>query len=79
MINGDYIRNMDDDRLARFLMIWQINFLSMFFESGFEKTMDAKQLREWVGSDKWECEAVHVNDDFIFDSAFNLREGDAGQ
>ena len=47
----------------------------MFFESGFTKTMDANQLRAWVESNMWECEAVHVNDDFIFDSAFNLKEG----
>lgn len=31
MINGDYIRAMDNDRLSRFLMMWNINFFYIVF------------------------------------------------
>jgi len=78
MSNGDYIRAMDNDRLARFLFIWNVNFITMFLESGFTKTMNAKELREWMESDKWDCDAVKVGDDFCFDSDFNLKEGTDG-
>ena len=71
--NGDYIRQMDNDRLARFLFIWQVNFISMFFQSGFTETMDAKELAEWVKGNKWACKEVEVGEDFIFDSEFNLK------
>lgn len=71
---GDFIRAMDNERLARFLMIWQINFISSFFESGFTETMDGNQIREWLNGKEWSCKAVYVGDDFIFDSDFNLKE-----
>ena len=71
--NGDYIRQMDNDRLARFLFIWQVNFISMFFESGFTDTMNAQQLKEWIRSNVWACKEVEVGEDFVFDSEFNLK------
>ena len=71
--NGDYIRQMDNDRLARFLFIWQVNFISMFFESGFTDTMNAQQLKEWIRSNEWACKEVEVGEDFVFDSEFNLK------
>ena len=71
--NGDYIRQMDNDRLARFLFIWQVNFISMFFESGFTDTMNAQQLKEWIRSNEWACKEVEVGEDFAFDSEFNQK------
>ena len=74
MTNGDKIRGMDNDRLARFLWVWTINNLAMFFEAGFTETMNAKQLREWMDSTEWDHKQVHVGEDFIFDADFNLKE-----
>lgn len=74
MKNGTYIRDMDNDRLARFLFIWNVNFLTSFLESGFTKIMAANDIREWLDKHEWDCPAVHVGDDFIFNSEFELKE-----
>ena len=77
MLNGDFIRNMDNDRLGRFLFTWGINTMVSFMEQGGCGPMDAKELREWLDADEFICNQTRVGKDFIYDQNFNLkREGD---
>ena len=76
MKNGDYIRSLDDDRLARLLFIWGINTLSLFLEYGGLRVMDAKQIREWLEKMDFMCDQTLVPKDFVFGQDFFLREGD---
>lgn len=73
MKNGDYIRQMDDDRLQRFLWTWGINTISSFLQFGGMKLMDAKMIREWLDSEDFEREETKVHEEFIFNQEFNLR------
>ena len=75
MKNGDYIRSLDDDRLARLLFIWGINTLSLFLEYGGMRIMDARQLREWLDKLDFMCDQTLVPKDFIFGQDFFLKEG----
>ena len=76
MRNGDYIRSLDDDRLARLLFIWGINTLSLFLEYGGMRVMDAKQTREWLDKLDFMCDQTLVPKDFVFGQDFFLKEGD---
>ena len=76
MKNGDYIRSLDDDRLARLLFIWGINTLSLFLEYGGLRVMDAKQTRDWLDKLDFMCDQTLVPKDFIFGQDFFLKEGD---
>lgn len=78
MTNGDFIRDMDNDRLARFLWTWGINTLTSFMTDGGTKVFDAQQLRNWLDSEEFECIQTHVNSDFIYDTHFNLKEHEDG-
>ena len=74
MRNGDYIRGMDNDRLARLLVIWTVNSVCSFLEKGGLEILDAKQLREWMEKEDFSCRQTMVGDDFVFDSDFNLKD-----
>lgn len=76
MKNGDYIRSLDDDRLARLLFVWGINTLSLFLQYGGLRVMDAKQTREWLDKLDFMCDQTLVSKDFIFGQDFFLKEGD---
>ena len=76
MKNGDYIRSLDDDRLARLLFIWGINTLSLFLEYGGLRVMDAKQIRDWLDKLDFMCDQTLVPKDFVFGQDFFLKEGD---
>lgn len=78
MSNGDFIRDMNDDRLARFLWTWGLNTLTSFLTDGGTKVFDAQQLRNWLDGEEFECIQTHVNSDFIFDNNFNLKEQEDG-
>ena len=74
MKNGDYIRQMDNDRLARFLWTWGINHLSSFLQYGGQRLMAGNDLREWFDKEDFICEETMVNEDFVYDQEFNLKE-----
>ena len=76
MKNGDYIRSLDDDRLARLLFIWGVNTLSLFLQYGGLRVMDAKQIREWLDKLDFMCDQTLVPKDFVFGQDFFLKEGD---
>ena len=78
MTNGDFIRDMDNDRLARFLWTWGINTLTSFMIDGGTKVFDAQQLRKWLDGEEFECIQSHVSSDFIYDNDFNLKEHEDG-
>ena len=67
MTNADKIRQMSDEQLARFLWIWKINSVTTFLTQGGMNSMDAKDMREWVG----QTTETFVGDDYIFDQDFN--------
>lgn len=78
MFNGDYIREMDNDRLARFLWTFEINTINSFFHFGGEKLKDAAELRSWLdkGTEEFVCDETVVNPYFVFDQDFRLKEGE---
>ena len=76
MKNGDYIRSLDDDRLARLLFIWGINTLSLFLEYGGLRVMDAKQTRDWLDKLDFMCDQTLVPKDFVFGQDFFLKKED---
>ena len=78
MTNGNFIRDMDNDRLARFLWTWGINTLTSFMTDGGTKVFDAQQLRNWLDGEEFECIQSHVSSDFIYDNDFNLKEQENG-
>ena len=73
MTNADKIRQMSDEQLARFLWIWKINSVTTFLTQGGMNSMDAKDMREWVGqtTETFVCTETFVGDDYIFDQDFN--------
>ena len=73
MTNADKIRQMNDEQLARFLWIWKINSVTTFLTQGGMNSMDAKDMREWVGqtTETFVCTETFVGDDYIFDQDFN--------
>ena len=73
MKNGDYIRSLDDDKLARFLWIWSINYLSGFMKDGGAGLMNCSNLRKWMDSEQFVCEETKVPDEFVFDQNFELK------
>lgn len=74
MKNGDYIRSLDDDKLARLLWIWGINYLSGFMKNGGSKLKNFSELRKWIDSEQFVCDETKVPDGFVFDQNFELRE-----
>lgn len=77
MKNRDFIRSLDDDRMARFLYTWSINCVTSFLQHGGLYLMNAKEMREWLDSTEFVCEETRVAEDFVFDQNFNLRECDS--
>lgn len=75
MKNGDFIRSLDDDRLARMLFTWSINSATSFLQSGGLRLMDAKQIREWLEQLDFICEETRVPKEMIFGQDFFLKEG----
>lgn len=75
MTNADKIRNMNDDQLARFLWIWKINSVTAFLTQGGMNSMNAKDMREWVGHpvDTFVCTETFVGDEYVFDQDFNIN------
>lgn len=76
MKNGDYIRGLDNDRLARFLWTWSINLMSSFLQYGGTRLMAAPDLRKWLDMDDFVCEETTVGEEFIYDQDFNLKNDD---
>lgn len=74
MKNGDYIRNMDNQRLASFLFIWGINTISSFFTAGGTEIMNAKELREWMESEDFQCVQTKIGEDFMLNDDFSIKE-----
>ena len=74
MTNGDKIRNMTDKQLYRFLWTWKINSVTNFILYGGTNSMDAKEMSEWITSDKWECSETNVAEEFVYDADFNDKE-----
>lgn len=74
MKNGDYIRNMDNDRLSRFLWTFCLNTMSSFMQYGGMRVMDGKQLREWLDKEDFICEQTLVGEDMFYDQEFNIKE-----
>ena len=74
MKNGDYIRNMDNQRLASFLFIWGINTISSFFNAGGTEIMNAKELREWMESEDFQCVQTKIGEDFMLNDDFSIKE-----
>lgn len=62
MNNGDRIRSMSNEELARFIFHWQVNLISEVFKNGFVNTLDFLEMKEWLESkskphdifEKWE-------------------------
>ena len=77
MKNADYIRSLDDEKLARFLWTWGINSLTSFLQYGGEKLMNARELQYWLEKDTKDfvCEETHVSDEMAYDQEFNIKEG----
>ena len=76
MNNGDFIRSLDNDRMARFLFNWSINCVTSFLEHGGQKMMNGLEARKWLDSDEFVCEETRVHDGFAFDQDFNLKKDD---
>ena len=75
MTNADKIRNMTDEQLNNFLWTLKTNQLSLFFESGFTKTMNAKQQLEWLQSgDNFVVPETQVPEEMTYDQDFNEKE-----
>lgn len=74
MTNADYIRDMDNDRLARFLWSWKLNSITSFMMHGGEELMNAADLRKWLDSEDFKCAETKVSPDSVYDSEFNLKE-----
>ena len=73
--NADKIRNMTDEQLNNFLWTLKVNQLSLFFESGFTKTMNAQDQLEWLQSeDGFVCPETKVPEEMIYDQDFNEKE-----
>ena len=77
MTNMEKIRSMTDDQFSRFLLIWGINTTVSFLEHGGTQLMNAKQQRDWLGSDvnTFVCTETRVGEDFSFDQDFNSKGG----
>ncbi|MBP5331186.1 MAG: hypothetical protein J6Y89_04985 [Lachnospiraceae bacterium] len=77
MKNADYIRSLDDTKLARFLWTWGENNLTSFMKYGGEKLMNADKLRDWLNKDikEFVCEETFVSDEMAYDQEFNIKEG----
>lgn len=73
MSNGDYIRNMDDDRLSRFLWTWGLNNIVSFIEHGGERLKNGEYIRKWLDMTDFICTETLVDDDFMYDQEFNLK------
>lgn len=73
MKNADKIRNMTDEQIARFLWTWKINSVSLFLSQGGQGSLNARDIRAWIVSDKWICPENQVGEDFVFDQDFNLK------
>lgn len=74
MKNGDYIREMDNDRLTHFLWMWTINTLTIFMSGRMAESMNADELRKWMDSDRFLCSQTRVGDGFAYGQDFNLKE-----
>ena len=46
--NADIIRNMTDEELNNFLWTFKLNQLTLFYESGFTKTMNWPDQLAWL-------------------------------
>ena len=73
MKNGDYIRNMNNQRLASFLFIWGINTLASFREAGGMELMSAKELREWMEKEDFKCRQTQIGKDFMLNDDFSIK------
>ena len=72
MTNADIIRNMTDEQLNNFLWTLKTNQLSLFFESGFTKTMNAQDQLEWLLSeDHFVVPETMVPEEMTYDQDFN--------
>ena len=73
--NADIIRNMSDEELNNFLWTFKLNQLTLFYESGFTKTMDWKQQMEWLQSeDNFVVPETLVPEGMTYDQNFKLKE-----
>lgn len=81
MTNADKIRQMNDEQLSRFLWTWKINSITSFFTQGGSNSMNAKDMREWLGqtTDSFVCTETFVGDDYIFDQDFRDKVADTPQ
>lgn len=81
MTNADKIRQMSDEQLSRFLWIWKINSITTFLTQGGMNSMNAKDMREWLGqtTDSFVCTETFVGDDYIFDQDFRDKVADTPQ
>ena len=73
---GDYIRNMNNQRLASFLFMWGINTLTSFMEAGGMEVMNAKELREWMEKEDFKCRQTQIGKDFMLNDDFSIKQGD---
>jgi len=75
MSNGDYIRAMDDNRLANFLYTLKVNTIALFLRSGFEEIMNAAEMRLWIRDEDFVCEETKVDENFTYDQNFEMKMG----
>ena len=73
MKNGDFIRNMDNDRLAYFLFNWSINVVENFREEGGKGLMNPMQLKNWLDSTDFKCIETNVDEGFGFNDDFTVK------
>jgi hypothetical protein len=66
---------MSDEELNYFLWTFKTNQLGLFFNHGFEQTMDWKQQMEWLQKeDGFIVPETEVNEHMVYDQNFRLKE-----
>jgi hypothetical protein len=66
---------MSDEELNYFLWTFKTNNLSLFFEHGFTKTMDANEQYLWLQKeDGFIVPETEVNEHMVYDQNFRLKE-----
>lgn len=75
MSNGDYIRAMDNERLARFLYTLTLNTIRLFRRSGYKEIMNAAEMSLWIRTEDFVCEETKVDENFTYDQNFDMKMG----
>lgn len=66
---------MTDEELNNFLWTFKLNQLTLFYESGFTKTMDWKQQMGWLQrEDDFIVPETLVPEGMTYDQNFKLKE-----